>query len=169
MHELSPPYDRMDFQFVPPELNWSRTGNWVNVPIVGRNNSRHHLTGGEDKLSFQLNFSGLFEDNKEHCQQKLSWLLSLIMTDGYVGPVRNVKIVWGTTPLFRHKIWIVKNVTGIMTDFSSNFQMNPMNTTVNVELELDPVENPRLMEVRIENYSTPVRNINDFVTPGNIA
>lgn len=169
LHELQPPFERLQIQFVPDELNWGRMGNWANVPIVGRNNSRKHLTGGEDSLSFALDFNGMFEEDKQYCMRSMAWLQSLTYTDGFIGPARNVKLAWGQTSMFRHKIWIVKSVNAKMSDFHSRFGMNPMQLVLDVVLELDPVENTRLNEVRIldvNNYNAP-RSINDFINPRN--
>lgn len=148
MVELSDPQEKLSFQFVPSTLDWSRVGNWVNIPIVGRNNSHHHLTGGEDQLSFQLNFNSLFEIDKRLCIKNLAWLQSLTMTDGYEEPPRKVKLVWGLTQLFRFKVWVVKSVKGNMHDFRSNMGMLPTNIVIDIVLELDPDENQKISDVR---------------------
>ena len=167
LHELQPPFDRLEIQFVPEELVWQRNGNWVNVPVVGRNNSRKHLTGGEDTLNLSLDFNGMFERDKQHCARKMAWINSLTYTDGYIGPPRNIKLIWGETALFRHKIWVVKSVSSRMSDFHSRFGMNPMNLLMDIQLELDPEENLRLNDVRIydvNDYQAPA-SIYDFVNP----
>lgn len=163
LFELQPPFERIEFQFVPEELNWDRSGNWVNVPIPGRNNSRKHLTGGEDKLTLSLDFNSLFADDKQECIQKLTFLQSLTMNDGYSGPARNVKLAWGESDLFRHKIWVVRRVGGKMSHFHSNYGLNPMQLVMEIELELDPTENTRIQDVRLERGNTglPVTSIND--------
>lgn len=175
LFEIQEPFGSIEFQFVPEELNWERIGSWVNVPIVGRNNSRKHLTGGEDRLSFTLDFNSYFEQDKADCIRKLSFLQSLTATDGSSGPARNVKLAWGESELFRHKIWVVKRVGGKMTNFHSKFNYNPMQLMVDIELELDPVENLRLADIRMDNLMSDViqppnlRSINDSVLPANIA
>lgn len=146
--ELSDPQEKLSFQFVPPSLDWNRQGKWVNVPIVGRNNSHHHLTGGEDQLSFQLNFNSLFEIDKATCIKNLAWLQSLTMTDGFEAPARKVKLVWGISQLFRFKVWVVKSVNGNMHDFRINMGMMPSNIYIDVVLELDPDENQKIADVR---------------------
>lgn len=171
LFELQPPFERLEFQFVPQELIWERTPNIVRVPIVGRNNSRKHLTGGEDKLSFTLDFNSLFETDKQQCVKKLAWLQSLAVMDGFSGPPRNVKLAWGLSDMFRHKVWIVTRVGGKMSEFNSLFGYSPTQLYVDIEMELDPVENTRLSDVHIfdlNNRPTAVRSINDFVNP-NIA
>lgn len=169
LFELQQPFERIEFQFVPQELTWERSPSWVRVPIVGRNNSKKHLTGGEDKLSFSLDFKSLFEENKQMCIRKLSFLQSLCVMDGFSGPPRNVKLSWGQSDIFRHKIWVVTRVSGKMLDFHSGFGWNPMQTIIDVELELDPEKNTRLNDVRLFDIgsinSGGVRNINDFLNP----
>lgn len=139
--------NRIEFQFIPEVIDWERQGNWVNVPIVGRNNSKKHLTGGEDRLSFQLDFNSLFRQDKYECVRKVEWLRSLTMTDGYAGPGRNVKLVWSNSELFRFSIWVVKRVKAQLSMFHSKFNMDPTQAIVDVELELDPTENVRLHEI----------------------
>ena len=171
LFELQAPFERIEFQFLPQELNWDRTPNWVRVPITGRNNSRKHLTGGEDKLSFSLDFNSYFEENKNDCISKLSFLNSLTIMDGFAGAPRNVKLAWGTSDLFRNKTWVVTRVAGKMQDFHSGFGWNPMQLNVDVELELDPTESTALRDVRmfdLTNRATNIRSINDFINP-NIA
>lgn len=171
--ELQEPFENIEFQFVPEELNWERAGNWVRVPIVGRNNSKKHLTGGEDKLSFTLDFNSLFENDKALGIRKLTFLQSLTATDGSSGAARNVKIAWGDSDLFRHKIWVVTRVGGKMSLFHSKFSYNPMQLYIDVEMELDPVENLRLDDIRLKNLTsdilqTPgVRSINDSIAGNN--
>lgn len=138
--QLDPPNEKLEFQFIPQFLDWNRIGNWVSIPIVGRNNSKHHLTGGEDQLSFQLNFNSLFEVDKQLCLRNLSWLQSLTMVDEFQAPARKVKLVWGEADIFRWKVWIVKSVKANVHDFRSNFGMVPTNLLVNIVLELDPDE-----------------------------
>ena len=147
--ELAPPKQVLEFQFVPNVLDWNRIGNWVSVPIVGRNNSKHHLTGGEDQLSFQLNFNSLFELDKQLCFKNLSWLQSLTMVDDFGAPARKVKLVWGEADIFRWKVWVVKSVKGLAGDFRSNFGMVPTNILIDVVLELDPDENQKIADVRL--------------------
>lgn len=171
LFELQPPFERIEFQFVPQELNWERVPSIVRVPITGRNNSRKHLTGGEDKLSFTLDFNSLFESDKQLCVKKLSFLQSLTVMDGFSGPPRNVKLSWGLSDLFRHKVWIVTRVGGKMSEFNGQFGFSPTQLYVDIELELDPVENTRLSDVRLfdlNNRPTSLRSTSDFVNP-NIA
>lgn len=170
--ELQPPFERLDFQFVPDILKWERTGNWVNVPITGRNNSKKHLTGGEDKLSFQLDFNAMFEEDKQLCIQKISWLQSLTAMDGYAGGARNVKLVWGMSAIFRHKIWIVRRVSSALSYFHSAFGYDPMQVLIDVDLEMNPTENRRLDDIRMVNNefgNINTRNTVDIVQPANIA
>lgn len=149
MSELAPPYGTLQFQFLPEEVTWQRIGNFIPIAIAGRNNSKKHYTGGEDKISFTLDFNGMFEEDKEHCLQKITWLQGLAMADGYQGPARNVNLRWGQANPFRFKVWVVKSVTSRMSLFHENYGFNPMQAFIDVELELDPKENTRLSDVRM--------------------
>lgn len=147
--ELAPPFENLMFQFVPEDYSWQRTADWVKIPIAGRNNSKKHYTGGEDKLSFTLDFNAMFEQDKNHCINKISWLQSLAIADGYSGPARNVSIRWAQSDIFRWKIWIVRTVTAKASLFNSDYGMNPMQAYIDIELELDTKENSRLSSVRL--------------------
>lgn len=169
IHELADPFERISFQFLPDQILWDRSANFVNIPIVGRNNSKKQLTGGEDRVTFTLEFNGLFEDDKRHCIQRLKFLQSLAVTNGFAGPARNVKIAWGD--VFRFNVWVVKSVKGVYSNFSGLGNMNPMRVVVDVEFELDPTENSKMLDVRgiYINDILPVRSINDSGSNTNVA
>lgn len=151
LHELADPFESLYFQFVPQELTWQSQGNWVNISVPGRNNSYHQLTGGEDRLTFTLDFNSLFEQDPRMCVVKFSWLQSLRMLDGQRGS-RRVKLIWGNSDLFRFKVWIVKSVSGRMSAFHSARNFDPTQLYVDVEMELDPDENTILSDVRLPDY-----------------
>lgn len=176
--ELKPPYQALEFQFLPGEIQKERVGQWANIGIVGRNNSRHHLTGGEDRLELQLDFNSLHESDKSRAYKSVTFLDSLTLRDAKFGGYQNVKVVWGESDIFRHKIWIVKSVRANLSHFLStqdlkrtipiqntgtNFDMGPTRALVSVSLELDPVENERLATVRLGDYPVDptVKAIND--------
>jgi hypothetical protein len=157
--ELQEPFERLEFQFIPEELAWERVGTWVNVPITGRNNSKKHLTGGEDKLTFQIDFSGIMAQDSRFCIKQVSWLQSLTVMDGFAGIARNVKLVWGESDLFRHKIWIVRRVSSRLLNFNSYYGLDPQQALIEIELELDPQENTRLNSVRLPKFNNSFRSI----------
>lgn len=176
--ELKPPFQSLEFQFIPGEIQKERTGTWANIGIVGRNNSRHHLTGGEDKIELQLDFNSLFEADKARAYKSVTFLESLTLRDAKFGGYQNVKLVWGTSDIFRYKVWIVKSVRSTLGHFLSSvdlkrttpvfdnhsgFDMGPTRAVVGVSLELDPVENERLATVRLGDYpiDPTLKAIND--------
>lgn len=136
---------------MPENVQWTRSGKWVNVPIVGRNHSKKNYTGGEDRLSFTMDFKSLYENDREEAMRRMAWLQSLAYNDGLNEPARNVKLVWGRANIFRHKIWIVKSVKSNMGEFRSNFNFYSTRILITIELELDPEENLRIDQVR--NFS----------------
>lgn len=161
IHELAEPFDKLELQFIPETLQWNRTGNWVDVPIPGRNNSRHHLTGGEDNVDMRFDFNGMFESDPDMCAKKLSWLQSLTMTDGFNSPGRRVKIVAGTSDIFRFKVWIVKSVSGALSMFHSGKGLNPQQLYVDVSFEQDPEMNTRIADVRLIDYNSQYNTIEE--------
>ena len=56
--------DRLEIQYVPPELAVKRNPLIAGVAIVGRNNPQHHYLGGSTELNLQLDFHSQ-ETNRE--------------------------------------------------------------------------------------------------------
>lgn len=160
--ELAPPYERVTFQFMPPSFEWDRVGNWVSFPIVGRNNSKKHLTGGEDRITLTLDFNSLFEDNKKDAIDKMYWLQSLTANNGSVGKARNVSLQWGSSDIFRHKVWIVKRVKSIASEFSGKFGYVPTQMSLQITLEIDSDENTLINDIRAFSFPILGSQGNDF-------
>lgn len=143
--ELLEPFERLEFQFVPEPISWDRQPDLAPIPIVGRNNPRKHYTGGEDRLSFQLEFYA-DEEDRDDVRRKVMWLRSLTYNDGSNAPIRNIKLVWGT--LFRHEVWVVSKCAFQFMHFDSRYGYKPLHARVDLTLDLDPIENLRLQDVR---------------------
>lgn len=144
--ELQEPFERLEVQFVPKDIPWSRNANLSAVEVVGRNHPKYHFTGGEDQVGLQLDFYS-DEENREDVLRKVRWLQSLTYNDGYNAPARNVKIVFGR--LFQKEIWAVANVNAVLSSFNSNYGMLPQRAMVDITFKLDPKTNLRLSDVRI--------------------
>jgi hypothetical protein len=138
--ELSPPFERLEIQFMPTGLAWSRTPDLPALAVVGRNNPHYHLTGGEDRLNLRLDFATELESRLDVIR-KVQWLRSLTFA-----PVRNVKLVWGQ--LFKSEVWVVASFKADMDQFMHNANMLPQQAYVDITLALDPKKNLRLRDVR---------------------
>jgi len=143
--ETVPPFERLEFQFMPTELNWKRSAKLSPIAIVGRNNDKQQFTGGRDTLSFKLTFFS-DEENRKDVLRKTNFLRSLAMNDGRSGLVRNVKIVFGS--FLRKEVWVVSNVDINYDNFNDQYAFLPVQAEVKIELILDPKKNNRLSDVR---------------------
>lgn len=143
--ELSKPFEQMKIQFMPEELNWSRTASISSAVVVGRNNPYYQLTGGEDKLALKLDLYAE-QENRQDVIDRVHWLQSLTMNNGYAGPVRNIKLVWGD--LFKREVWVVLDVRAQLSQFMPQAGMLPQQAYVELSLALDPKKNRTIADVR---------------------
>lgn len=143
--ELSPPYERLEIQFVPKEFSYGSTAKMAKIEVVGRNNPLHHYTGGDDNLSFQLDFFAE-EESRKDVLKKVKWIQSLRYNDGNFAPKKNISIVFGN--LFRNEIWTVDSVQVKYSDFDSLHDFLPQQAFVDIKLSLDPIKNLRIKDVR---------------------
>lgn len=156
--ELISPFTALEIQFMPEVLQWNRNAEIQKVQVVGRNNPKHHYTSGQDTLGFTLDF---YSDDKDRTDviRKIRWLKSLTMNDGRIAPIRNVKLAWGDTDLFKNEIWLVQNVNTSMSQFDSRFGMLPMQAYSEITLILDPEENRRLASARFGQSAQEIQGI----------
>lgn len=143
--ETSEPFSTMEIQFVPPTIGNSRDARLNTVAIVGRNDDILHYSGGSESLKLELDFYA-GEDVKENVIDKINWLKSLTMNDGYSGAFRNVKLVFGK--LFLNEVWAIKSVDSSMSHFSEKNSWLPLRAKVQLALQLDPEKNRYIEDVR---------------------
>ena len=143
--ELAEPFERLEFQEVPVEIPWDRTGNYAEIAVPGRNNPLHHYTGGSDLVSLKLQF---IYDNSgvANVERDIRWLQSLIANDSYNAPIRRVKIIFGQ--LFRNETWIVKAAKATFTDFDSKKNFASRRANVDISFALDTDKNRSLADIR---------------------
>lgn len=143
--ETLPPFDKVSFQFMPEGISKTRSAKIKKINIVGRNNDKHQYTGGEDKLSFTIDFLS-DEENREDVYRKVNFLESLTMNDGSFGPAKNVKLVMGK--FFRKEVWLISSVKTAYSNNDDRYDYLPIRATVKIELILDPEKNRRVRDVR---------------------
>jgi len=143
--ETSEPFSSLEIQFVPPQINNSRDAKLQTFTVVGRNDDLMHYISGSEKLDLELDFLSN-EENRKDVYEKINWLKSLTMNDGYAGKIRNVKLVFGE--LFKNHIWIIKTVNPKMTNLSQPHGWMPLRASVTINLILDPEKNRYIEDVR---------------------
>lgn len=144
--ELSPPFERLEFQSVPDKLTDAREGAYAQIDVPGRNNPLHQYTGGTDNINFVLQFFA-DEDTAANVIAKCRWLKSLIANDGYEAGARRVKIIWGD--LFKNETWFLRSCSIEYQDFHSKRSYNPVFATANLSFSLDTDKNRTLQDMRL--------------------
>lgn len=138
--------EKLEIQFMPATLAPSRSANWAEIAIVGRNNPLHQYTGGSNSLTLELDFHSVDED-REDVIQKCKLLESWAMNDGWSKPPERIKLTWGK--LFKaDEIWVIKSVNPSYSLFSAEHGMLPRQAMVQVELALDTDKNRTRRDVR---------------------
>lgn len=128
--ELSQPFERLEIQFM-PQVSGSRVANYSKVQVVGRNNPKYHFTGGEDSLRLKMEFMA-FSELGDEVWKKIQWLKSLTANDSFVGPAREVSLIFGR--IYRNQRWIITRVDDEPRRFAHDKGMNPIEATVTINL-----------------------------------
>jgi hypothetical protein len=84
----------LELYTVPQEVRFNPEIKYAALASSGRNNPLYHYTGGEDEISFQIDWFAQKEDLSDvlaHCR----WLESIARNDAWAGPPHEVTIIWG--------------------------------------------------------------------------
>lgn len=114
--------ETLKIQTVPKELDYNPQANWVVIPSVGRNNPFYNYTGGEDSLSFTLDWF-CNDERRTDVIESCRWLESLSKADGYNAEPPMVILQWGR--LFRFEKWIVESAPYKLSLFNREYSMLP--------------------------------------------
>lgn len=98
--------EKLRIQCIPLELDVQPTANWAVLPSAGRNNPFYNYTGGEDTLSFTLDWyanTELKDDVLYNCR----WLESLSRANGYFDEPPRIILQFGG--LFKFDRWIIES------------------------------------------------------------
>lgn len=142
---IKDPNDKLEIQFVPPELSITRTPDISEIKIVGRNNPLYQYASGTTELSFELDFYA-DEESREDVIRKCRWLESFTFNDGYENPPSQIKLVYGS--LFRNEVWIIKRVDYRLSQFHKEKGYLPQQAYARITLALDPKFNLKIEDVR---------------------
>lgn len=138
--------ERLDIQFVPKDLNYSRSPNIAAIEVIGRNNPLYHYTGGTTDLSFELDFHAE-ETNREDVMRRCKWLESLTYSDGYAEAPEQIKLTFGS--MFRKgEVWIIKSFKAKYDNFNAANGFLPQQAMVQLTLSLDPKVNLTREDIR---------------------
>ena len=139
--DVDNPQERLEFQFIPNELKHSRTANNAKVDIVGRNHPKRHYLGGDDSISFQLNFHAT-ENDIDSVKKSVFWLQGLATG-------KNVKLVWGN--LYQNTVWVVDSVDTVWQNQDLSRGL-PEIATVDIKLSVNPLKSITAQQISNGNY-----------------
>lgn len=114
-------YKEMRIPFIPRELQFSPESNFVGISSFGRNNPFYQYTGGEDTLTFEIDWLS-DEASREDVITKCRWIEALTKGDGYEDVPHRIILMWGAeNKLFKDDKWIVTAAPYKVFDFSRGF------------------------------------------------
>lgn len=134
------PNERLEFQFVPNEVSINSTASTEGAATPSRNNSRFIYYGGDDAISFTLNFvaENDTEAERREIKRRAEWLRSL-RYDG-----RDVLVVCGD--LFDTIPYGVESVGIKYTELHSDGL--PTQAEISLSLKLNPSKALTFQDIR---------------------
>lgn len=139
--QIQPPFERLEFQFIPQKaISWSRSLQTETIYVAGRNLPKFQQGGGEETISFSLDF---FADETERKQviQKVEWLRARTYHEGLNSrsqgkQIDRLKLVIGD--MFKDEVWIITSLSAETDLFDRHDNYLPKRAAVNLTLSLAP-------------------------------
>lgn len=114
--------EALQIQTVPLEMSVDPVANWATIPSIGRNNPFYHYTGGEDEITFTLDWYSV-QDNNYDVIRKCRWVESLSRSDAYFKEPPRILLIYGR--LFKFDTWIIKKAPYRLSLFNKHRDMYP--------------------------------------------
>lgn len=141
------------FPFFPKELNWESDSAFGAIKPIGRNTSRYHFTGSEDRLEFEVDWHSFSEDRQDVIRD-CRLVESLSKSDGYEKSPPIVLLKWGDQDhLFRNMEFIVVSAPYKLTQFNKAQQINKQ-TQLTHSMPIQAYQRVTLARVSSVNLTT---------------
>ena len=138
--------EKLEVQFVPPQIAFTRTPKYAGIAVVGRNNPLNHYTGGTTSLNFELDFHAE-QTNREDVIRKCKWLEALGNNDGFDHPPEQVRLTFGG--MFKNnEVWIVTSINIVYSRFDKVYNYLPVQAYATLTLTLDPDFNLKTRNIK---------------------
>ncbi len=139
--------ERVEVQYVPGELVFTRNAKLGELAIVGRNLPKNHQTGGQKFLKFKMDFYSVSEsaEGRDDVLKKIRLIESWTYNEGKERNAEKVKLVFGR--LFRDEVWTIQSVDTRMIEFEKKTFM-PLQAYLDITLKLDTASNLKRSDVR---------------------
>jgi hypothetical protein len=133
------PSDALEIQFVPKEISMTNGGDSETVSIIGRNFPFYQYSNGERTLKFDIEFYS-DTDTRDDVMQKIRKLEGWAMNETFEKGKTILLLKFGG--LFSQSKWIIKKaINSTISDFDSDFNVNPRRAKIEIELaQYVPIE-----------------------------
>lgn len=139
---------RVDIMYTPEEIKWEALSQWAIIPAMSRNNPHYHYTGGEDTLTFMLDWYA-FDSAREEALKRASIVKSWSRANAYSNRPPAILLYMGG--LFTNHRWVIKSA-----NYSMSLFMKP-NYVPRHTLSSGNGTNQRVVEATAENRIMPVQ------------
>lgn len=138
--------EKIEVQFLPKELEFSRKLKYGEILIVGRNNPLYHYSGGSNEFTLELDFIA-DEDNREDVIRRCKLLESWTSNDGYKSAPEKLKVTFGK--LFKNnEVWLIADFSYKLGQFKSEYGYLPQQAVASVKFVLDPEKNTKHSDIK---------------------
>jgi hypothetical protein len=111
-------YRVIKFPFIPKELDYNSDSSYAIIKPMGRNTSRYHFMGSEDRLEFEIDWHSV-DQSRMDVISKCRMVEALSKGDGYNKPPHRVILQWGqNSVLFQDHVFVVMSAPYRMTHFN---------------------------------------------------
>jgi len=140
--------ESLRIQTVPLEISVEPTSNWAVIPSIGRNNPFYHYTGGEDIISFTLDWYSV-DPLRTDVIKKCRWVESLSKANGYKDQPPRMLLVYGN--LYRFNTWIIESAQYRISLFDKEQGMLPRQAYQEIILKKVTDRNSGINDIRYVN------------------
>lgn len=138
--------ESLRIQTVPLEIVVEPHSNWQIIPSLGRNNPFYQYTGGEDTLSFTLDWYSV-NPLRRDVIDKCRWVESLSKADGYRAAPPRILLIYGD--LYKFNTWIIESATYRLSLFDKENRMLPRQAYQELVLKKVTDRNYSMSDIRL--------------------
>lgn len=125
--------EKLSIQFIPKEgISWEATSKWAVIPTVGRNNPFYHYTGGEDSLTFKLDWYSN-DQARQDAIAAARIVRSWSRANAYRSKPPRIMLIFGD--VFKNDVWIIDSAPFTMELFQLPRNMRPAQVYQDITLK----------------------------------
>lgn len=113
------PYQAIQLQCRPDELQVTTQGTWAAVASMGRNNPFRMYTGGEDTIQFDICWYCNDPENRGEVVTKCRLLESWSKANGYLASPPVLQLLWGQSNIYKDDFFILESASYKLSHFQN--------------------------------------------------